>query len=143
MRRGKRWALNKHSPSGSLRDKAEQLKASVRAKVEHPFRVLKRQFGLTKVRCKGLAKSTAQLIALFALSHVRMARRHLQGGPGMSASGQRSSARQRPAQGLHRACTGPAQGLRRAEKWPIKGLQLACSTAQMLWNSLKTHFAFH
>ena len=28
----------------------EHFKASVRAKVEHPFRVVKRQFGYTKVR---------------------------------------------------------------------------------------------
>ena len=47
---------------------AEQLKASVRAKVEHPFRVIKRQFGYVKVRYRGLAKNTAQLITLFALS---------------------------------------------------------------------------
>jgi IS5 family transposase len=37
----------------------EHRKASVRAKVEHPFRVIKRQFGLMKVRCRGPAKNTA------------------------------------------------------------------------------------
>ncbi|WP_343125197.1 transposase, partial [Xanthomonas fragariae] len=31
----------------------EYFKASVRAKVEHPFRVIKRQFGYTKVRYRG------------------------------------------------------------------------------------------
>ena len=82
MRPGKRRALNKNSPWGSLLDKAEQLKASVRAKVEHPFRVIKCQFGLTKVRYKGLAKNTAQLMTLFALSNVWMARRHLLGARG-------------------------------------------------------------
>jgi IS5 family transposase len=82
MRPGKRRALNKNSPWGSLLDKAEQLKASVRAKVEHPFRVIKCQFGFTKVRYKGLAKNTAQLITLFALSNVWMARRHLLGARG-------------------------------------------------------------
>ena len=60
-------------------DKAEQLKASVRAKVEHPFRVIKCQFSFTKVRYKGLAKNTAQLITLFALSNLWMARRQLMG----------------------------------------------------------------
>ena len=60
-------------------DKAEQLKASVRAKVEHPFRVIKCQFGFTKVRYKGLAKNTAQLMTLFALSNLWMARRQLVG----------------------------------------------------------------
>jgi IS5 family transposase len=60
-----------------LLDQAEQLKASVRAKVGYPFRVLKCQFGLTKVRYKGLAKNTAQLITLFALSNLWMARKRI------------------------------------------------------------------
>jgi transposase, IS5 family len=77
MRPGKRRALAKHSPWGNLLDKAEQLKASVRAKVEHPFRVIKCQFGFTKVRYKGLAKNTAQLITLFAISNLWMARRRI------------------------------------------------------------------
>ena len=80
MRPGKRRALDKNSPWGSLLDKAEKLKASVRAKVEHPFRVVKCQFGFTKVRYKGLAKNTAQLVTLFALSNLWMARRQLMGG---------------------------------------------------------------
>ena len=49
----------------------------MRAKVEHPFRVIKRQFGFTKVRYRGLAKNTAQVITLFALSNLWMARRAL------------------------------------------------------------------
>ncbi|MDP9996529.1 IS5 family transposase [Variovorax boronicumulans] len=57
--------------------KAEYEKASVRAKVEHPFRVIKRQFGLVKVRFKGLAKNTAHVITLFALSNLWMARKKL------------------------------------------------------------------
>ena len=77
MRPGKRRALDKQSPWGSLLDQAEQLKASVRAKVGHPFRVLKCQFGFTKVRYKGLAKNTAQLITLFALSNLWMARKRI------------------------------------------------------------------
>ena len=55
----------------------EHHKASVRAKVEHPFRVIKRQFGYVKVRYRGLAKNTAQVLTLFALSNLWMARRHL------------------------------------------------------------------
>jgi len=55
----------------------EHRKASIRAKVEHPFRVIKRQFGLTKVRFKGLAKNTAHVITLFALSNLWMARKKL------------------------------------------------------------------
>ena len=53
----------------------EYLKAAVRAKVEHPFRVIKRQFGYTKVRYRGLAKNTGQVLTLFALSNLWMARR--------------------------------------------------------------------
>lgn len=58
-------------------EKREKCKASIRAKVEHPFRVIKRQFGLVKVRFRGLAKNTAHLITLFALSNLWMVRRKL------------------------------------------------------------------
>lgn len=43
--------------------------ASLRAKVEHPFRIVKRQFGYTKVRYRGLFKNAQQLYLLFALSN--------------------------------------------------------------------------
>ena len=49
----------------------------MRAKVEHPFRVIKRQFGLVKVRFRGLAKNTAHVVTLFALSNLWMARKQL------------------------------------------------------------------
>ena len=75
-RPGKRRA-QKHTPWGALSEQAEKLKASVRAKVEHPFRVLKCQFGFVKVRYRGLAKNTAQLVTLFALGNLWMARRKL------------------------------------------------------------------
>jgi len=55
----------------------EKNKASIRAKVEHPFRVIKCQFGLAKVRFKGLAKNTAHVVTLFALSNLWMARKRL------------------------------------------------------------------
>ena len=55
----------------------ERHKASLRAKVEHPFRVVKRQFGYIKVRYRGLAKNVAQMYTLFALSNLWMARKHL------------------------------------------------------------------
>lgn len=54
----------------------------MRAKVEHPFRVLKRQFGYTKVRYRGLKKNTAQVVTLFALGNLWMARRRLMGAAG-------------------------------------------------------------
>lgn len=49
----------------------------MRAKVEQPFRVIKRQFGYVKVRFRGLAKNTAHMVTLFALSNLWMARRHM------------------------------------------------------------------
>ena len=58
-------------------DQIETLKASIRAKVEHPFQVIKRQFGHTKVRYRGLFKNTVQLKTLFALSNLWMARAKL------------------------------------------------------------------
>ncbi len=57
--------------------KTEYREASVRAKVEHSFRVIKRQFGLLKVRFRGLPKKTAHGITLFALSNLWMARKQL------------------------------------------------------------------
>ncbi len=60
-----------------MRRKIEYVKAQVRAKVEHPFRVIKRQFGYTKVRFRGLVKNTAQQTILFALSNLWMMRKRL------------------------------------------------------------------
>jgi IS5 family transposase len=77
MRPGTRAALDKTTLVGQLTDQLERLKASIRAKVEHPFRIIKRQFGHTKVRYRGLRKNTAQLTTLFALSNLWMARKKL------------------------------------------------------------------
>ncbi len=77
MRPGKRRALDKSNPIEALTDQIEKLRASVRAKVEHPFRVIKRQFGFVKVRYRGLAKNTAQLHTLFALSNLWMVRKRV------------------------------------------------------------------
>ena len=74
MRPGKRRALNKENAADALLDKAEKIKAGIRAKVEHPFRVIKRQFGYVKLRYRGLKKNTAQLVTLFALSNLWMVR---------------------------------------------------------------------
>lgn len=77
IRPGQRQRLDKSTPMGALMDKLEQVKARIRAKVEHPFRVIKRPFGHVKVRYRGLAKNTAQLHTLFALSNLWMVRRTL------------------------------------------------------------------
>ncbi|MNI39526.1 IS5 family transposase ISPa16 [Pseudomonas fluorescens] len=76
-RRSTYQKLGKRSVLYKAKRKIEKAKAQVRAKVEHPFRVIKRQFGYVKTRFRGLAKNTAQLVTLFALSNLWMARRHL------------------------------------------------------------------
>ena len=77
MRPGLRRQLNPFIQPEFEAERVEKMKASIRAKVEHPFRVLKRQFGFAKVRYRGLAKNTARIITLFALSNLWMARRPL------------------------------------------------------------------
>ena len=77
MRPGRRKALDTSDPHDAITEQIEKIKAGVRAKVEHPFRVIKRQFGHVKTRYRGLAKNTAQLITLFALSNLWMVRRSL------------------------------------------------------------------
>jgi IS5 family transposase len=78
MRPGKRKKLDKaNSPIDALIDKVGKLNASIRVKVEHPLRVVKRQFGYAKVRYRGLEKNTLQLKTLFALSNLWTARHQL------------------------------------------------------------------
>lgn len=59
-RPGKRRALNKVNALDAMIDKIEKIKAGIRAKVEHPPRVIKRQFGYVKVCYRGFKKNTAQ-----------------------------------------------------------------------------------
>jgi IS5 family transposase len=82
MRPGLRRKLNPFIEREFVAEQAERIKASVRAKVEHPFRVLKRQFGYSKARYRGLKKNTAQIVTLFALSNLWMARRRLMAAGG-------------------------------------------------------------
>jgi transposase, IS5 family len=82
MRRGLRRKLNPFVEPEFVAERVEKMKAGIRAKVEHPFRVIKQQFGFTKVRYRGLGKNTAQLVTLFALSNLWMARRDLMGARG-------------------------------------------------------------
>lgn len=76
MRPGKRKALPK-TTEGELRERIEHAKASIRAKVEHPFHVVKNLFRHRKTRYKGLAKNTAQLFTLFGFANLMLARRWL------------------------------------------------------------------
>ena len=75
MRPGKRRRLE----PGSDEALTEKFKASVRAKVEHPFLRVKRVFGYAKVRYRGLAKNTQRLALLFGLGNLLAAESQLTG----------------------------------------------------------------
>jgi IS5 family transposase len=62
-----------------LQRRENRSKSSVRAKVEHPFRILKRTFGFDKVRYRGLAKNHHRLCACFALVNLYLHRKRLAG----------------------------------------------------------------
>ena len=72
MKAGKRRLLDK----AGGQEAAERRKASIRAKVEHPFLYVKRHFGYAKVRYRGLAKNTQRLAVLLGLSNLRIAGRY-------------------------------------------------------------------
>ena len=65
-----------HPLSNSQKKRNKKL-SSVKAKVEHPFQVLKCQWGYSKVRYKGLKKNTLQLNTLFALINLFKVRKVL------------------------------------------------------------------
>ena len=73
MRPGRRRQLER----GSEAAVEERRKASIRAKVEHPFLWVKRRFGYAKVRYRGLAKNTQRLALLLGLANLITAERHL------------------------------------------------------------------
>jgi transposase, IS5 family len=71
---------------GDLVAQLEHAKASIRSKVEHPFHVVKNLFKHRKTRYKGLVKNTAQLLTLFGLANLVLARRWLLAADGKVAS---------------------------------------------------------
>jgi transposase, IS5 family len=77
IRPSKRAALDKTQKLDDLLDQVKKIKASIRAKVEHPFRVIKQPFGFIEVRYRGMKKNTAQLKTLFTLSNLWRARKKL------------------------------------------------------------------
>jgi IS5 family transposase len=60
-----------------LQKAKNRVKARVRARVEHPFRILKRIFGFEKVRYRGLKKNHERLCACFALVNLYLHRKRL------------------------------------------------------------------
>lgn len=73
MRPGKRRALPA-TPEGRLDDLIETAKAHIRANGEHPFHVIKRQFGFHKTRLRGMLKNGCKVNVLAALANLFMAR---------------------------------------------------------------------
>jgi len=69
-RPGKIRELKKHPRINKLKIRTEYLKASVRAKVEHPFRIIKCQFGFVKARYRSLVKNNSKLAMLFTLANI-------------------------------------------------------------------------
>ena len=76
MRPGRRRVLP-DTPEGRLLDLIETAKAHIRAKGEHPFRVIKQQFGFQKTRLRGMAKNRCKINVLAALTNLFLARRQL------------------------------------------------------------------
>ena len=76
LRPGKRCALPDNE-LGRIEEKLEKLKASVRAQVETPFHTIKNIFQMKKVRYRGLLKNTTQLLTLFGLANLLMAKRRI------------------------------------------------------------------
>ena len=76
MRPGKRRVLP-DTPDGRLLDLVETAKAHIRAKVEHPFRVIKQQFGFQKTRLRGIAKNHCKVNVMAALTNLYLARGYL------------------------------------------------------------------
>jgi IS5 family transposase len=75
------WAVKEKARPGrklTARQRARNRRfGKIRAKVEHIFRVVKCQFGYRKVRYRGIAKNGAQMLSLFALANLYLARRRL------------------------------------------------------------------
>jgi IS5 family transposase len=77
-----RYRVNRRAPNASkpLSDyhrRINRLRSATRARGEHAFHVVKRLWGFTKVRYRGLAKNTARLFTMFALANLYMVRRRL------------------------------------------------------------------
>ena len=96
VRPGKRRLLDPAKPTDALTEQHKRMKAGIRMRIEHPFRVLKRQFRFVKVRHRGVLKSTAQLQTMFALVNLWIGATQTAGSLGMSAPVVRQMAKLAP-----------------------------------------------
>ena len=67
----------KGNPLHPLVERINRVIAMVRARVEQPFRVIKRQFGDLKIRTRGQAWNRAPLFTLLALGNLFLVQRRL------------------------------------------------------------------
>lgn len=78
---GLRWCVNdKRKPGKNLSSsqrKRNRQYSSIRARVEHIFRIIKCQFGFRKTRYRGLEKNAAQVNWLIGLANLYLLRRQL------------------------------------------------------------------
>ena len=118
MRPGKRRDLP-DTPEGRLGDLVETAKAHIRSKGEHPFRVIKQQFGFQKIRLRGMAKNRCKINVLAALSNLFQARRQLIAEPdqGLGVSEHLDLATKTSRKWLNRRPKGHS-------KWPQRSLQV-------------------
>ena len=77
MQLGQRKQLASKRKRARLLEKAENLKAGVRAKVEHPLHVIKNPFRYKKARHKWLGQNEGQLFCLFELANLVIAKKSL------------------------------------------------------------------
>lgn len=77
QRPGRLRLLDPDTNVGKLARELEHAKASIRAKVEHSFRVIKQQFKYQKTRYRGIYKNSCQIYTLLMLANLWMFRRKL------------------------------------------------------------------
>jgi transposase, IS5 family len=81
LERGVRYRVNRRpNPGHPLtpgQKRLNRLRSGIRARGEHAFHVVKRLWGFSKVRYRGLAKNTARLFTAFALANLYLMRRRL------------------------------------------------------------------
>jgi IS5 family transposase len=74
---GGKYRVSKKGKRTPGTDALNRSRARIRAMVEHPFQVVKRLWGFTKVRYRGLAKNTVRAFALGALTNLYRLRHRL------------------------------------------------------------------
>jgi len=74
---GIKYRVNRRSQLSAAQRRWNQARSRHRARGEHAFHVVKRLWGFTKVRYRGLAKNTVRLFAMFALANLYLVRKQL------------------------------------------------------------------